>query len=437
MPNKQVPTYNLKVALKQTGLKADTLRAWERRYGLPKPVRSAGRHRLYSRRDIDTIKWLMAQQGEGLSISNAVELWQNLEAEGNDPLLMTEFSTSSVAALPLPATGGRGLDEFSALWVSACRSFDESASARILSEAFALYAVEDVCLHAILDGLRQVGEGWYEGDVSVEQEHFASAIAKRQLEALVSAAPAPTRSEKILIGSAPGELHDLVPLMITSLLRRRGWDVVYLGANVPLESYERVLDPSRFDLAILSAEQLFTAGNLRDAALLANKANLPLLYGGRIFREVPELQNRISGTYLGEQLEAVPGIVAQGLATSFPQPSLIPLDVRCQSAFVEFEQQSPRIELMVRQRLSGHLPPGSLEIANFNFSRDIQAALTLGDLDYVTQELDWIKGLLENRGLPSDLLASYLEAFHQAAGQHLVEKGQLVVDWLQLLREVG
>ena len=46
MPDRQIPTYNLKVVLKQTGLKADTLRAWERRYGLPKPVRTPGRHRL-------------------------------------------------------------------------------------------------------------------------------------------------------------------------------------------------------------------------------------------------------------------------------------------------------------------------------------------------------------------------------------------------------
>ena len=53
------PAFNLKVVLKETGLGADTLRAWERRYGLPVPNRSAGGHRLYSQSDIETIKWLM------------------------------------------------------------------------------------------------------------------------------------------------------------------------------------------------------------------------------------------------------------------------------------------------------------------------------------------------------------------------------------------
>ena len=53
----QTPTYNIKVVLNQTGIAADTLRAWERRYGLPVPQRTQGGHRMYSERDIETIVW--------------------------------------------------------------------------------------------------------------------------------------------------------------------------------------------------------------------------------------------------------------------------------------------------------------------------------------------------------------------------------------------
>ncbi len=80
------PAFNLKVVLKETGLTADTLRAWERRYGLPVPQRTAGGHRLYSQRDIETIKWLMKRQTEGLSISRAVDMWKEQLASGVDPL---------------------------------------------------------------------------------------------------------------------------------------------------------------------------------------------------------------------------------------------------------------------------------------------------------------------------------------------------------------
>ena len=72
--------------------KPDTLRAWERRYGLPQPKRTAGGHRLYSQRDIDTLKWLVARQNEGMSISRAVELWNRLKEEGQDPLHAPEFA---------------------------------------------------------------------------------------------------------------------------------------------------------------------------------------------------------------------------------------------------------------------------------------------------------------------------------------------------------
>ena len=53
------PTYNLKAVVQETGLKPDTLRAWERRYGIPEPDRTGGGHRLYSQHDINTLKWLL------------------------------------------------------------------------------------------------------------------------------------------------------------------------------------------------------------------------------------------------------------------------------------------------------------------------------------------------------------------------------------------
>ena len=58
----ETPIYNLKVVVQETGIKPDTLRAWERRYGLPNPARTEGGHRLYSQYDIDTLKWLSARQ---------------------------------------------------------------------------------------------------------------------------------------------------------------------------------------------------------------------------------------------------------------------------------------------------------------------------------------------------------------------------------------
>src|SRR5215213_9573916 len=105
------PAFNLKVVLNETGLAADTLRAWERRYGLPLPQRTAGGHRLYSQYDIETIKWLIARQAEGLSISRAVDLWNEQLASGTDPLAGISASTLTSANLaPAIFTSNSNLD---------------------------------------------------------------------------------------------------------------------------------------------------------------------------------------------------------------------------------------------------------------------------------------------------------------------------------------
>ena len=115
------PAFNLKVVLKETGIAADTLRAWERRYGLPMPQRSAGGHRLYSQRDIETIKWLMKRQAEGLSISRAVDLWNEQLTLGTDPLAGTipTLLASTPVNLAQYQASDATLDTMRAHWVEA------------------------------------------------------------------------------------------------------------------------------------------------------------------------------------------------------------------------------------------------------------------------------------------------------------------------------
>ncbi|HSJ54704.1 MAG TPA: MerR family transcriptional regulator, partial [Anaerolineae bacterium] len=163
------PFYNLKAVLRQTGLKADTLRAWERRYGLPNPRRSEGRHRLYSRRDIETIKWLIARQEEGLSISRAVDLWEQLLAQGRDPL----GNPAPEAAATAPVlVAGETVAELRQEWTSACLDYDERRAEQVLAQAFALYSPETVALELLLKAASHIGEGWAQGEVTVQQEHF-------------------------------------------------------------------------------------------------------------------------------------------------------------------------------------------------------------------------------------------------------------------------
>jgi len=171
------PLLNLKAVVQQTGLKPDTLRAWERRYGLPSPGRSGGGHRLYTQRDIEVLRWLVARQHEGLSISRAVDLWRQIDAGWRDPL-------QALAPIPLlhtsiaePRPVGGILDQLRQEWLAACLDYDEQRAEQTVAQAFALYPPETVCLELLQGALSEVGDLWHEGIATVQQEHFASELA--------------------------------------------------------------------------------------------------------------------------------------------------------------------------------------------------------------------------------------------------------------------
>ena len=160
--NDNAPIYNLKAVNKETGLSPATLRAWERRYGMVQPQRSPGGHRLYSRQDIEQLKWLVARQKEGLTISQAVEMWKmSLEGAGGEP---AHIEVSAV----IPGTGEGMLENLREQWVTACLAFDDLAANQVLDQAFAIAPPEAICMLVLQKGLVQIGQGWYSRAVSVQ-----------------------------------------------------------------------------------------------------------------------------------------------------------------------------------------------------------------------------------------------------------------------------
>jgi DNA-binding transcriptional MerR regulator len=429
-PN-DIYTFNLKAVLFETGIKADTLRAWERRYGLPQPERSSGGHRLYSQRDIDIIKWLIDRQQEGMSISNAVDLWRSLVAEGRDPLQMAEFTANEprVASVSLPA--GEVIAQLRQTWVAACTVFDETDAEQVLTQAFALYPAEVVCLELLQKGLYEVGERWYQGDITVQQEHFTSELAIRRLEALLAAAPPPNRPERILVGCPPEEEHTFSALLLTLFLKRAGFSVLYLGANVPVGRLEATMNATKPHLLIMPAQQLHTAATLLETAQALQGQGVPIGYGGLVFNLLPDLRQCIPGYFLGENLDEVPRMVEDVLFSSEAPPQVKSVSPAYQDALEHYRERRALIEAQVWQDIESlGVRRDYLVIANSNLAHNIMAALTLGDMDFVGVDLDWVLGLLRHHQLPSALLRDYLGAYYRAARQHTDERGVPFVAWL-------
>ena len=422
------PAFNLKVVLKETGIAADTLRAWERRYGLPMPQRSAGGHRLYSQRDIEIIKWLMTRQEEGLSISRAVDLWKEQIASGTDPLASLEPTASTMSIeYQSPDTS---LDSLRAHWMEACLNFSETYAEQVLNQAFSLFPVEAVCLDLLQKAMSEIGERWYENRLSVQQEHFASALARRKLDSLLNACPVPTRRQTVLAGCPPEEWHTFTPLLLSLLLRRRGLNVIYLGANVPADQFSNTVKNVKANLVVLVAQQLITAATLQQAALTLSNANIPVAFGGRIFNMQSELPASIQGYFLGHDLLSAPdqieALLNKNIRLSQPRPA----SPSHSAAHQEFASKRGQIELTLSEWIE-RLPsaPNGIQSGLHFLGDNISAALQFGDLSYVSGEVDWLYSLLRYHEAPPQQLLDLMQAYSEAVKKNMNGQGKPIVEW--------
>ncbi len=414
----------------ETGVKPPTIRAWERRYGMPQPQRTAGGHRQYSQRDIDILKWLVARQAEGMSISHAVALWRMLDGQGVDPLLDREALMAEPAAATVPKLGTE-IAELRQTWVAACLSFDRVTAEQVLSRAFAFFPPEVVCVELLQAGLSEIGELWYEGEISVQQEHFSSAMSVQRLEMLIAAAPPPMRQERIIVAAAQDDYHVFSPLLLTYLLRRRGWDVLYLGADVPAAELEETVAQIQPQLLIISTQLLSSAASLVDVTAALAGHDTIIGYGGLVFNTIPRLQERIPAHYLGPTIEGAVGVVEQLLRIRPPHPAVVRAD---QSYLQALEQFSRRLSLIESDVWSNFVaagkPADQLSEINLELAGIISAALKFGDSDILSRDMEWIQYLMTSYRLSEEEVQEYITAYDRAARVHLDGPGQLVTDWL-------
>lgn len=426
------PAFNLKVVLKETGLAADTLRAWERRYGLPVPQRTQGGHRLYSQRDIEIIKWLMKRQAEGLSISRAVDMWNEQLNSGLDPLADSSQSLlTSTSHVPTQyRTPDTTLDSLRTQWVEACMDFNESTAEQTLNQAFSMFPVEAVCLDVLQKGLAEIGNRWYENIASVQQEHFASGLAMRRLDALLIASPAPTRNQIVILGCPPEEWHTFTALLFALLLRRRGLQVIYLGANVPVSRFANTVKNVKANLVILVAQQLITAATLQKTALVLSRHDFPVAFGGRIFNLHPDMTRYISGYFLGIELNAAMEEIEIILKSKIihPQPKAASQEyVAAHEAYISKRAQ---IELTLRKTLEPlSISPDDLKTGMQFLGDNITAGLQLGDMNYVSAEVDWLKALLQAYETPPQQLIHFMKSYARVVDKTIDGQGKPIFDW--------
>ena len=225
---------------RRVGVSDHVLRAWESRYGLLKPARSAGGFRLYSEADENRVRRMRAHLADGLSTAEAAHLAVAAERAG------------SIATEVVDAGGRTGLVDYADALRQALAELDEPAAQALLDRLLADFTVETVLRHVVVPCLHELGERWERGAISVAQEHFASHVIRGRLASLARGW-GNGRGPHVLLACPPGELHDLALLVFGIVLHRNGWRVRYLGANTPLEDLTQVTDDMGPNLVVLTA----------------------------------------------------------------------------------------------------------------------------------------------------------------------------------------
>jgi DNA-binding transcriptional MerR regulator len=225
---------------KRSGVSPELLRAWERRYGLLRPVRSSGGLRLYTPADVERVRVMREHLADGLAAAEAAALAVRAEVEE--------------AAPPMALQPEAVRDDLA----DALDRFDEPRAQAILDRLLAVATVDTLLSEVVLPYLHELGERWLRGDASVAQEHFASSVLRGRLLGLARGwglGLGPTA----VLACLPGEQHDLGLIAFGLALRSRGWRIVYLGSDSPIETVEEVsrqLDPGLVVLAAASSERV-------------------------------------------------------------------------------------------------------------------------------------------------------------------------------------
>jgi DNA-binding transcriptional MerR regulator len=253
---------------RRLGVSDHVLRAWERRYGLLRPVRSTGGFRLYSEADLDRVRRMQAHLSEGLSAAEAARAAIDEDrpapvSRDTGDLVHHDGFADAVEALAL------ALDEF-----------DEPTAHAVLDRLLSTLTVETVLRDVVLPYLHDLGERWQQETASVAQEHFATNLIRGRLASL-GRGWGHGHGPRAVLACVPGELHDLALLAFGIVLNRNGWRIEYFGANTPIDDLIRRAGAEPPDLVVLAATRPERLDGLtEDLTRLARIAPLALAGAG-------------------------------------------------------------------------------------------------------------------------------------------------------------
>lgn len=249
--------YRIGMVSRLTGLSADVVRVWERRYAAITPPRSNGGSRLYSDADIARLRRLRRAVEAGHAISQVA----NLPDGELDALSDKHQAVDQTATDPYAVVRARFLD--------AIRRLDVARADEELHRAATLYPPRDLVKQLAAPLLAEIGHRWAHQELGIAHEHVATNLIRNLLSSLFRLYPPSETSDTIVLSTPAGERHEFGILLAALLAAARGWRVVYLGADLPagdILQTVRIVKARVLVVSALDTQNLQIEGELRQLA---------------------------------------------------------------------------------------------------------------------------------------------------------------------------
>ncbi len=217
-----IARHPIQVAARRSGLSADVIRVWERRYEAVRPVRDGSR-RLYSDRDVQRLVLLRKATAAGRRIGDVAAL--------EDAALAQLVNDDDAQNAGGPRSGAAGTYLAGAL--AAVEQMDGGALQRALSAAGAALSRPVLYEEVIEPLMHEVGRRWRSGGLRICHEHLASAQVVAFLGAMLASTNLAERGPTLVVTTPAGQHHEIGALLAALTAASEGWQVVYLGTNTP------------------------------------------------------------------------------------------------------------------------------------------------------------------------------------------------------------
>lgn len=240
--------YSIKELEKLSGIKAHTIRIWEKRYGLFDPHRTNTNIRYYTDNDLKKVLNVSLLNRHGIKISSIAKL-NDLELK--EEIIRVSSSSDSSDTL---------IDSM----VLSMIDFDEYKLDSLVDKSINKIGLPSTLTDVLYPFLAKVGILWQSGDVYPAQEHFVSYLIRQKIIAATDRLPKSynPQGKKFLLFLPEGEWHEITLLFTQYLIKAANHEVIYLGQSVPYSDVLAIAASKRFDYILVSSSTSRAGFNL-------------------------------------------------------------------------------------------------------------------------------------------------------------------------------